>query len=257
MSKINKQKNKVIAGSKTAVESKDNSEDLALEIIRRYLRASSERFEIELGMTLDQFNEYSEKFEKQRVISQQQLKESSDKFVLEMEKSREYIKTSSEKFIHNIEKSQEYYKPLIEDQRQAEKEKSIKKPVKTAAKLPGGFKAQDIAEEFDEKGFSFTEKSYNKEIRNPDNSVTNIDIVMENDNLVLAIQVKSKPSQSDIDDHLERVEILQRIARRRNDFREYRGAVAGTLSQKVREYAIEKGLYLVEKTGSELRLQNK
>ena len=112
--------------------------------------------------------------------------------------------------------------------------------------------APSIMEKFNERGFHFTDKSENIEIKkagHPD-TYTEIDILLENDNLAIAVEVKAKPGEKDVDEHLERMEILRMKADKRKDSRKFQGAIAGAIMhQAIRSYALEKGLYVIEQSG--------
>jgi hypothetical protein len=114
-----------------------------------------------------------------------------------------------------------------------------------------------IREKFNELGFNFTEQSMDKEIREPDNpnSYAEIDLLLENGDIVIAVEIKSKPRETDIDKHINRMEILRRSANRRKDTRKYQGAIAGAImGQLVRDYIIQNGFYAIEQTGDTVKL---
>ena len=117
--------------------------------------------------------------------------------------------------------------------------------------------APSIMEKFNELGFHFTERSADKEIREPGNTnaCTEIDILLENGDIVIAVEVKSKPKQADVDEHLKRMEILRRSYNRKNDKRVLQGAIAGAImNQVVRDYTLGKGFYAIEQTGDTVRI---
>jgi hypothetical protein len=112
--------------------------------------------------------------------------------------------------------------------------------------------APSIMEKFNALGFSFNECAKNKEIHEAgaDKSYAEIDILLENGDVVIAVEVKAKPSEKDVDKHIERMEILRWSADKHNDRRKYRGAIAGAIMTKnVREYVVKKGMYVIEQTG--------
>ena len=240
-------------------DNKDSSQGLIFEeILREYLSVSSERLELEIFKSQEQFRLSSEKFDRKMKESQEQLKTSSEKFIRQMEESQEHLKMSSDKFVRKMEKSQEQLKLSTEKygrkmENTNEISKITKRPEKNFGKLAGSYKVLDIRERFNEMGYCFTEHSLNKEISELDNpnTITEIDILLESDNLVMAIDVKSKPNQSDVDAHINRIEVLRRTANRRKDTREYLGAIAGNMSQHVRDYVLQKGFYAIEKTRGE------
>ena len=114
-----------------------------------------------------------------------------------------------------------------------------------------------IMEKFNELGFNFTERSRDKEIKEPNSTETlaEIDILLENGDIVIAVEVKSKPKEADIEKHVKRMEILRNAGNRRGDKRKYRGAVAGAImSQAIRDYIIQSGFYLIEQSGDTVKI---
>ena len=117
--------------------------------------------------------------------------------------------------------------------------------------------APGIMEKFNELGFFFNERSLDVEIRDTNNpsSATEIDILLENGDIVIAIEVKSKPKLLDIKEHIKRMDILRQRADRRGDKRKYQGAIAGAIvGQNVRQQIIKSGFYLIEQTGDTVKL---
>jgi hypothetical protein len=112
--------------------------------------------------------------------------------------------------------------------------------------------APSIMEKFNALGFSFTQSSKNIEIHEAGEakSYAEIDILLEDGDFVIAVEVKAKPNEKDVDKHIERMEILRWSADKHNDKRKYRGAIAGAIMTKnVREYVIQEGMYVIEQTG--------
>ena len=114
-----------------------------------------------------------------------------------------------------------------------------------------------IREKFNALGFNFTEQSLDKEIRDHDNpnAYTEVDMLLENGDIVIAIEIKSKPKQADVDEHITRMEVLRKAANRRNDVRKYQGAIAGAImSQATRDYVLQNGFYVIEQTGDTVQI---
>ena len=116
--------------------------------------------------------------------------------------------------------------------------------------------APNINEKFNEFGFTFEQISQNIKISDASKRcIAEIDIMLENGNTVIAVEVKAKPVQQDIDDHLERMEILRHRADARNDKRKFRGAIAGAImSDSVRNYAHKTGFYVIEQCGDTVKI---
>jgi hypothetical protein len=115
----------------------------------------------------------------------------------------------------------------------------------------------NMTEKFNELGFDFSGSLQNWEIREPGNpdASAEIDVLLENGDIAVAIEIKSKPNQNDVDEHLRRMEIVRRVADRRGDRRKFQGGIAGAImSDSVRAYALKNGLYVVEQTGDTVRI---
>ena len=116
--------------------------------------------------------------------------------------------------------------------------------------------APSIMEKFQALGFTFEQKS--QDVRITDSTgqfLAEIDILLENGEVVIAVEVKSKPLEKDIDSHIERMEILRRRADLRKDARKFRGAIAGAIMKdEIRNYAHKAGFYVIEQTGDTVKI---
>ena len=114
-----------------------------------------------------------------------------------------------------------------------------------------------IREKFNDAGFNFTQLSKNIDIKFPDdpNSWAEIDYLLENGDIVIAIEIKATPKEKDVDKHVNRMEVLRRAANKRGDKRKFRGAIAGAImSREICQYILQNGFYLIEQTGDTVRL---
>jgi hypothetical protein len=117
--------------------------------------------------------------------------------------------------------------------------------------------APNAMEKFNELGYCFTKTGTNIIITDPKikKADAEVDILLENGDIVIAVEVKSRPNTEDVNDHVQRMEVLRRYADNRQDNRRYQGAVAGALiSKEVRRYILEKGFYVIEQTGDTVRI---
>jgi hypothetical protein len=117
--------------------------------------------------------------------------------------------------------------------------------------------APNISEKFNELGFCFTRTGMNIKIKNPQDPKDNaeVDILLENGDIVVAVEVKAKPNDEDVDDHVQRMDKLRRHADEKQDKRRYQGAIAGALmNDSVRSYILKKGFYVIEQTGDTVRI---
>jgi hypothetical protein len=108
----------------------------------------------------------------------------------------------------------------------------------------------NLAAKFEELGFAFT-KSYPVEIADRKHNIfVDVDAVLENGDTVMIVEMKNKPNNKDIDDHIERMEKMRKHADLHNDKRKYLGAMAGVVfSESAKTYALKKGFYVIEPSG--------
>ena len=149
------------------------------------------------------------------------------------------------------------------DRRMKETDKRMKETDKRIGELSNRFGelaehlvAPSIMEKFNELGFTFENISQNHRISDSSGRfLAEIDILLENGDTVIAVEVKSKPNQKDVDDHVNRMEVLRRRANARNDTRKFQGAIAGAIvSDEVRNYAHKTGFYMIEQTGDTVKI---
>jgi hypothetical protein len=65
-------------------------------------------------------------------------------------------------------------------------------------------------EKFNALGFTFETIHLGSRIKDREgNFLAEIDLILENDDIVIAVEVKAKPAYSDIKDHITRMEVLR------------------------------------------------
>ena len=85
---------------------------------------------------------------------------------------------------------------------------------------------------------------------------TQIDLLLENDDTIMAVEVKSKPDEDDIADHIRRLEILRDYRRKKNDLRQVEGAIAGAIfKEAVKKATTKAGLYVIEQSGDTMKIE--
>ena len=111
--------------------------------------------------------------------------------------------------------------------------------------------APSIKEKFNALGYTFEEMSSDKRIYDAlGNTIAEVDILLENGDTVMAVEVKAKPKDEDVAEHLSLMEVLRRRADSRQDRRRFQGAVAGAImSDSVRRRIQKNGFYAIEQTG--------
>ena len=118
--------------------------------------------------------------------------------------------------------------------------------------LPG------IEERFKEHGLQFRLISPGGiRIFDENNKVkTEIDILLENNDCIIAVEVKTKPVMNDIEHHIKRLEILREFKSGPNDGKKkIRGALAGAIfPEEVKNAALEAGFYVLMQSGDTMKM---
>jgi hypothetical protein len=116
--------------------------------------------------------------------------------------------------------------------------------------------APGIKEKFNALGFHFTQWAQDVVIEEAHTNrfLAEIDILLQNGDIVIAVEVKAKPVPKDIDEHKKRMETLRR-ADSHNDRRRYQGAIAGAIMREdVKQYALQSGFYVIEQSGDTVKI---
>jgi hypothetical protein len=117
--------------------------------------------------------------------------------------------------------------------------------------------APSIREKFNALHYTFDKISQDVDINDAQDrySGAEIDILLENGDIAIAVEVKAKPNYKDVERHIERMEVLRRWAGRHDDKRKFRGAIAGAIMPKeVRNYVLKAGFYVIEQTGDTVKI---
>jgi len=111
----------------------------------------------------------------------------------------------------------------------------------------------NLVGKFRELGFEFTKAYPETEIKDiKNNIITEVDITLENGDKVMIVEVKSKPTTKDINDHIKRMVKVKTHANLHNDNRIYLGAIAGmVMKENVKTFAFKSGFYVIEPSGEE------
>jgi hypothetical protein len=86
-------------------------------------------------------------------------------------------------------------------------------------------------------------------------TLAEVDMLLESADCVLAVEIKTKPTVKHVNRHILRMEILRQDADKRGDTRPLLGGIAGAVvAPDVRNYALEKGLFVIEQSGIDLNI---
>ena len=163
--------------------------------------------------------------------------------------------------MENREQMKETDRQLKEQLKETDRQlkEQMKETAKQISKLGNRFGelaehlvSPNIKEKFNRLGFNFTKCSTNVKIAELDdpNVTAELDILLENGDIAIAVEVKARPDTEDVKEHVERLQKLRQYADRRGDKRKYRGAIAAAIiNDGMRRHIIKQGFYLIEQTG--------
>jgi hypothetical protein len=116
--------------------------------------------------------------------------------------------------------------------------------------------APGILEKFNKLGYTFGKVGANIRYAGTDGSyLFEIDLLLENGDTAVAVEVKTKLTQSDVLDHAARMEKLRLYADTHQDSRKLLGAVAGAvMSREVKDFAVKKGFFVLEQSGDTIKI---
>jgi predicted AAA+ superfamily ATPase len=118
--------------------------------------------------------------------------------------------------------------------------------------------APSIEERFNELGFHFNAVAPGgyKVFDDMKKVITEVDILLENSDYIIAVEVKAKVHTKDIEHHVKRLELLRKHWNKRNDTRIIQGAIAGAIFGNMEKQAtIEAGLYVLIQSGDTMKLE--
>jgi hypothetical protein len=114
----------------------------------------------------------------------------------------------------------------------------------------------NILEKFNQLGYGFGRMASN--VRYKDSCgeyVAEVDILLENGDVVLAVEVKTTLTDNDVRDHLRRMEKLRNYGDEHRDTRKLLGAVAGAIaSREVKDFAVKSGFFVLEQSGDTIKI---
>ena len=141
------------------------------------------------------------------------------------------------------------------DKRMARTDRRLGRLSNSLGEFMEAFFSGDLCEKFDDLGFEFTSLGPNKQFREGKRDIAEVDFFLENGEVVMAVEVKSKLRKNDIDEQIKRIGIIRRYMDQRNDRRKIIGAAAGgVVPDEVLRYAHEQGFYMLIQTGDSVEI---
>ena len=116
----------------------------------------------------------------------------------------------------------------------------------------------NIVQKFNALNYQFEDTSKERKFFNPATGrlEAEFDILLENGTYSIGVEVKTKPADKDVAEHISRLEFLRRYKDKKGDRREIRGALAGAIMpENVRQAALRAGMYVIEQSGDTVKIE--
>ncbi|MDR3311844.1 MAG: hypothetical protein LBS64_01755 [Spirochaetaceae bacterium] len=120
-----------------------------------------------------------------------------------------------------------------------------------------GLMASDLVETFEAIGLEFDRSFQNYKVKEKKTKrkLTEVDMLLVNGTIAMAVEVKTTMTQGDVDKHETRMDVLRHEPNSLFVNRTLYGAMAGvTMSKIAREYAMDKGFFVIELTGDTIKV---
>jgi hypothetical protein len=116
----------------------------------------------------------------------------------------------------------------------------------------------NIVQKFNALDYHFEDIAKERKFVNPETGriEAEFDILLENSAYSIGVEVKTKPADKDVAEHIRRLEFLRSYKDKKGDKREIRGAIAGAIMpEQVRLAALRAGLYVIEQSGDTVKIE--
>jgi hypothetical protein len=183
----------------------------------------------------------------------------------QMQALRESLRESQQETERLLQESHEKAEREMKALREAQQETArvVKETSNNIGGLNGRFGdlaehlvAPNIEEKFNALGYHFKDIVPHQKIKNEKGQIiAEIDILLENNDYIIAIEVKSKPKKDDIDAFKRRLEILRKHRNEIHDSRRIHGAIAGAIFEdSVKKAVLKAGFYVIEQSGDTVKI---
>ena len=108
---------------------------------------------------------------------------------------------------------------------------------------------------FQERGIDVHELQSDVTVKREDGGLE-IDLLVVNDTEVVLVEVKSKLTQTDVDEHLQRLEKFKQLIPRYKNMRALGAVAAMVVTDEVANYAYSQGLFVLTQSGENMIILN-
>jgi hypothetical protein len=188
-----------------------------------------------------------------------EMSRETDRRIEEMSRERERQREETDRQLKEMSQERERRREEMDRQLREmsrETDRKISKLGNRIGELVEHLVAPNLLEKFKNRGFFFRKISVDVEIRDVHNlPLAEVDVLLENGGVALAVEVKSKLTIDDVKEHLDRMEKLRSYANEHQDSRKFLGAVAGAvIPEGVKPFAIKSGFFVIEQAGDTARI---
>jgi len=174
-------------------------------------------------------------------------------FKEEMKEWKEQQKKSDEEWKERMEQHDEYMKKS--DERMENLSRRFGNLTNRFGEIVEGLVSPNLCIKFRKYGFNFGNTATRYEISNGKKVITDIDVLLEDGDSVMAVEVKTKPTIDDINRHIWRMEQIQNYPPGATRGRKVYGAIAcAIIDEDVKEAAFNSGFYVICQTGDNVEI---
>jgi chromosome segregation ATPase len=211
--------------------------------------------------------EFSERQEKANLELREFFREFFKESSLRMENShKELEKSLNESHQNTVKELRESHLQTAKELREShlQTEKELKESKKHLDKAMGDLGRKlgsivehimvpDLPKKFKALGYSIDRIATYKYTK--EGVYAQIDALLENGKLAIAVEVKTTLRQEDIDKHLLRMDKVRQHADKNGDTRQFLCAMAATVTDKsIKTYALNQGLFIIEPSGENIKV---
>jgi hypothetical protein len=187
------------------------------------------------------------------------LRKLSEETSRQMQETAQQMRETDRKIQENAQQMRETDRKIQENARHIkETDIQIGRLGNRFGELAEHLVAPNIVQKFNVLGFHFDEISARHQVIKDESSgqkIAEFDILLENGESIIGVEVKSKPSSDDVEDHVRRLRILRLNKDKKGDKRKIYGALAGAImTDAVRTAILKAGLYAITQTGDTVKI---
>jgi seryl-tRNA synthetase len=190
----------------------------------------------------------SKKPVKTATITLDDLRKSQNEAWKAIREDRNYLKEFSER----QEKANQELRDALRESKKA-LDKSMGELTNKLGSIVENIMVPDLPKKFKALGYSIDRIATYKYTKQ--GVYAQIDALLENGTMAIAVEVKTTLRKEDIDDHLLRMDKVRQHADKNGDTRQFLGAMAATIADKTLiTYALKQGLFIIQPSSENIKV---